>query len=392
MLFSLALILLCGMLGEKICQKLKLPPLLGMLITGIILGPSVFNQIDTSILNVSADLRKIALIIILIRAGLTLNLDDLKKVGRPALLMCFVPACFELTGSLLLGPTLLHLTVLESAILGSVLAAVSPAVIVPKMVQLIEEGYGKEHSIPQLILAGASVDDVVVIILFSTFTSLAKGGDVNFTKFINIPISIVLGILIGLVLGKSFAKYFKKYHLRDTSKVFIFLAIAFILCTIEDNIPFSITFSALLAIMAMGIGIQKENQLLALRLSTKFNKLWIIAQIFLFILVGASVDLTYLSHLGIPCFIFLVGILFFRSIGVLICLIKTKLNKKERIFCMIAYLPKATVQASIGGLPMAMGLACGDLVLTMAVLAILITAPLGAFLIDHTYQKLLTKD
>lgn len=392
MLFSLALILSIGMLSEKICQKLNLPPLLGMLITGIVLGPSVFNQIDTSILNVSADLRKIALIIILIRAGLTLNLDDLKKVGRPALLMCFVPACFELTGSLLLGPSLLHLSLLDSAILGSVLAAVSPAVIVPKMVQLIEEDYGKEHSIPQLILAGASVDDVVVIVLFSTFTALAKGGDVNFTKFINIPISIVLGILIGLILGKSFAKYFKKYHLRDTSKVFIFLAIAFILCTLEDAIPFSITFSALLAIMAMGIGIQRENKNLALRLSTKFNKLWTIAQIFLFILVGASVDLTYLSHIGIHCFIFLVGILIFRSIGVLICLIKTKLNKKERIFCMIAYLPKATVQASIGGLPLAMGLTCGDLVLTMAVSAILITAPLGAFLIDHTYQKLLTKD
>lgn len=373
------------------CKKIKLPSLTGMIITGILLGPNLLNLIDSSILNISSDLRRIALIIILMRAGLSLDLDDLKKVGRPAVLMCFIPACFEILGMVLLAPKLLGISLLDAAIMGAVVGAVSPAVIVPKMLKLMEEGYGAKNSIPQLILAGASVDDVFVIVMFSAFTGLAQGNAVSVQSFINIPISIILGVLIGSVIGGILAKYFENVHIRDTAKVIILLCIAFILVSLEDQFSTIIPFSALISIMSMGIIMQRKRENVAVRLSTKFNKLWVASEIILFVLVGATVDLNYALSAGVMAIILIFGVLAFRMLGVWVCLVKTKLDKKERLFCMIAYTPKATVQAAIGGVPLAMGLACGNIVLTVAVLAILITAPLGAFFIDFTYKRLLSK-
>lgn len=390
MLLSIALIMLIGMASGYICHRLKLPGLLGMIITGIILGPYVLDLIDPSILNISADLRKIALIIILTRAGLTLDINDLKRVGRPAILMCFVPATFELAGMLLLAPRILGISLLEAAIMGAVVAAVSPAVVVPKMIKLIDEGYGTKKSIPQLILAGASVDDVYVIVLFSTFTGLAKGDRVSAMSFINIPVSVVLGIALGIASGWFLAVYFKKVHVRDTIKVIIVLSISFILVSAENALSTPITFSALIAVMFMGIALSRYRNETAVRLSGKFNRLWVGAEVVLFVLVGASVDIGYALSAGAGAVILIFGVLIFRIAGVFVCLPGTNLNMKERLFCMLAYTPKATVQAAIGSVPLAMGLSCGSIVLTVAVLAILITAPLGAFMIDLTYKKLLS--
>ena len=390
MLLSIALIMLIGMASGYICRRLKLPGLLGMIITGIILGPYVLDLIDPSILNISADLRKIALIIILTRAGLTLDINDLKRVGRPAILMCFVPATFELAGMLLLAPRILGISLLEAAIMGAVVAAVSPAVVVPKMIKLIDEGYGTKKSIPQLILAGASVDDVYVIVLFSTFTGLAKGDRVSAMSFINIPVSVVLGIALGIASGWLLAVYFKKVHVRDTIKVIIVLSISFILVSAENALSTPITFSALIAVMFMGIALSRYRNETAVRLSGKFNRLWVGAEVVLFVLVGASVDIGYALSAGAGAVILTFGVLIFRIAGVFVCLPGTNLNMKERLFCMLAYTPKATVQAAIGSVPLAMGLSCGSIVLTVAVLAILITAPLGAFMIDLTYKKLLS--
>lgn len=369
-----------------ICQKLKLPSIIGMLLTGIILGPYVLNLLDPNILAISGDLRKIALIIILTRAGLGLDLSVLRKLGRPAILMCFLPATFELLAVLLLAPTLLDLSPLESLILGSVLAAVSPAVVVPRMVKLMDEGY---KGIPDLILAGASVDDVYVIVLFSTFIGMAQGQGANIMSFINIPISIFLGILIGLLLGYVLAFFFKNIHIRDTSKVLIILSISLLLVVLEDSLTTSITFSSLISIMFIGVGLKKNREIVAKRLSIKYGKLWVGAEVFLFVLVGATVNINYLTHVGFKALLLIILALIFRMFGVFICLLKTKLNKKEKLFAMIAYTPKATVQAAIGGIPLSLGLACGDIVLTVAVLAIILTAPLGAFAIDLSYKKLL---
>lgn len=389
MLLSIALILLIGMFSGWLCSKLRLPGLLGLIITGIILGPYVLNLIDASILNISSELRKIALIIILTRAGLTLNINDLKKVGRPAIMMCFIPATFEVIGMVILAPMLLGVTVLEAAIMGAVVGAVSPAVIVPKMIKMIEEGYGVEKGIPQLILAGASVDDVYVIVLFSAFTSLASGTGVSVISFVNIPVSIILGIIVGLLVGLMLSYLFIKIHMRDTVKVIIFLSTAFILVSIENALNTPITFSALISVMFMGIALQKKKKEVAVRLSVKYNKMWVCAEIVLFVLVGATVDISYAASAGIAAVILIFGVLIFRMAGVLLCMVRTKLNFKERLFCMFAYMPKATVQAAIGGIPLSMGLSCGNIVLTVAVLAIIITAPLGAFIIDLTYKKLL---
>ena len=375
-----------GMSLGHICQKLKLPSLLGMLLTGIILGPYVLNLLDPNILAISGDLRKIALIIILTRAGLGLDLSGLKKLGRPAILMCFLPATFELLAVLLLAPTLLDLSPLESLILGSVLAAVSPAVVVPRMVKLMDEGY---KGIPDLILAGASVDDVYVIVLFATFIGMAQGQGANIMSFINIPISIFLGILIGLLLGYVLAFFFKNIHIRDTSKVLIILSISLLLVVIEDFLTTSITFSSLIAIMFIGVGLKRNREVVAKRLSIKYGKLWVGAEVFLFVLVGATVNINYLSHVGFKALLLIILALVFRMFGVFICLLKTNLNKKEKLFAMIAYTPKATVQAAIGGIPLSLGLSCGDIILTVAVLAIVLTAPLGAFAIDLSYKKLL---
>ena len=391
MLLSIALILILGMFMGWLCQKIKLPSLLGMLITGIVLGPYGLNLLDGSILGISADLRKIALIIILTRAGLGLDISGLKKIGRPAVLMCFVPASFELIGMILLAPKLMGLTTLEAAIMGAVLAAVSPAVVVPRMVKLMDEGYGVKEGIPQLILAGASVDDVYVIVLFSTFVGMMQGEGASVLKFVNIPISIFLGIAIGLVLGVLLAHYFKKVHIRDTSKLLIILSISFLLVVLEDKLTTAITFSSLIAIMFIGVGLQKRREVVAKRLSVKYGKLWVAAEVFLFVLVGATVNIGYLGKVGAKALLVIVGALVFRMLGVFVCLLGTSLKRKERLFAMLAYTPKATVQAAIGGIPLALGLACGDTVLTVAVLAIVFTAPLGAFAIDLSYKKLLNK-
>lgn len=391
MLLSLSLILILGMFMGWICRKMKLPALLGMLITGIILGPYGLNLLDGSILGISAELRKIALIIILTRAGLGLDLSGLKKIGRPAVLMCFVPASFELLGMILLAPKLMGLSVLESAVMGAVLAAVSPAVVVPRMVKLMDEGYGVKEGIPQLILAGASVDDVYVIVLFSTFVGMMQGEGASILKFVNIPVSIFFGIAIGLFLGVLLAYFFKKVHIRDTSKVLIILSISFLLVVIEDKLTTAITFSSLIAVMFIGIGLQKKREAVAKRLSVKYGKLWVAAEVFLFVLVGATVNIEYLGKIGAKAFVVIIGALIFRMFGVFVCLLGTSLQRKERLFAMMAYTPKATVQAAIGGIPLALGLACGDTVLTVAVLAIVFTAPLGAFAIDWSYKKLLNK-
>lgn len=391
MLLSIALILLVGMALGWVCQKCKLPRLLGMLITGILLGPYVLNVLDASLLSISAEIRKIALIIILTRAGLSLDISGLKKLGRPAIMMCFVPATFEILGMILLAPKLLGVSTLEAAVMGAVLAAVSPAVVVPRMVKLMEEGYGTKAGIPQLILAGASVDDVYVIVLFTTFINMIQGNGVSVIRFINIPFSIVFGIVIGLFSGWILAKFFGKNHMRDTVKVLIMLSWSFILVAIEDSLTTPITYSALIAIMCIGISLQKYRHKVSIRLSAKYNKLWVGAELFLFVLVGATVNIHYLSNVGTKALIVIAFVLILRMLGVFVCLLGTTLNRKERIFSMIAYTPKATVQAAIGGIPLSLGLGCGDLVLTVAVLAIVLTAPLGAFGIDLSYKKLLKK-
>lgn len=387
MLLSIALILVVGMSMGWICQKIKLPSLIGMLLTGIVLGPYVLNFLDGSILAISPELRKIALIIILTRAGLGLDLSGLKKIGRPALLMCFVPATFEIVGIFLLGTKILGLSSLEALLLGSVLAAVSPAVVVPRMVKMLDENRGVSKGIPQLILAGASVDDVYVIVVFYTFLGMLQGDGVSVIKFINIPVSIILGIGIGLLIGLLLNIYFNKIKVRNTAKVLIILCLSFLLVVGEDNLPTPITYSALIAIMFIGIGIKNKNSELAKALSDKYSKLWVAAEVFLFVLVGAEVNITYLGKVGVKALIVIVLALLFRMLGVFICILGTKLKLKEKIFIMLAYTPKATVQAAIGGIPFAMGLACGETVLTVAVLAIVLTAPLGAFAIDLTYKK-----
>lgn len=389
MLLSIALMMIVGMFTGWLCKKMHLPALMGMIFTGIILGPYAFNLIDGSILGISSELRRIALIIILTRAGLSLDINDLKKVGRPAVLMCFVPACFEILGMIILAPRLLGISILDAAIMGAVVGAVSPAVIVPKMLKLIEEERGTKKGIPQLILAGASVDDVFVIVMFSAFTGLAQGGSISPAAFIKIPVSILIGIASGLLIGYVLSRYFKRFHMRDTVKVIILLSLSFILVSLEDRFSDLIPFSALIAVMCVGIALKEKREVVAARLSMKFNKLWVCAEVLLFVLVGATVDLKYAAAAGPAAVLLIAGVLVFRMAGVLFCLIKTKLNGKERVFCMIAYMPKATVQAAIGGLPLAMGLSCGNIVLTVAVLAILVTAPLGAFLIDLTYRRLL---
>lgn len=392
MLTSLAFIFLLGLLLGSIFQKLKLPSLLGMIITGMILSPHALNLLDVSILNISPDLRQLALVIILTRAGLSLDINDLKRVGRPAVLMCFVPATFEIAGTIIFAPKFLNISILEAAIMGAVLAAVSPAIIVPRMIRLIEEGYGKRNSIPGLLLAGASVDDVFVIVMFTAFTSLSTGGNVTTSSFLQIPLSIVLGILLGIIMGLLLILFFKKFHIRDSVKVLIILSASFLMIALQNKLEGIIPLSGLLAIMSAGIILNQKYHVLARRLSDKYNRLWVAAEVILFVLVGATVDLSHTFKAGAFAILVVIGALCFRMLGVFVCLIKTKLSSKERIFCMIAYTPKATVQAAIGSIPLTMGLPCGQTVLTVAVLSILITAPFGAICIDKTYKKLLLKE
>lgn len=398
MLTSLAYIFLVGLSMAAICQKLKLPRIIGMLITGIVLGPYVLDLLDPSILSISAELRQMALIIILLKAGLSLNLSDLKKVGRPAIMMSFVPASFEILAFFIFAPYLLGVTRIEAAVMGAVLGAVSPAVVVPRMVQLIESKYGTEKSIPQMIMAGASCDDIYVIVLFSTFVSMAQGGKAQIMDFINIPVSIILGILLGAIAGFLLSSFFEtayahKHCVRNSVKIIIILGVSFLLMAIETWAEGYVSISGLLAVMSMACVLKfKSVAFVSKRLSEKLGKLWIAAEVILFVLVGAAVDIRYTMKAGLAA----VGMIFialaFRAIGVSICLIKTNLTAKERLFCVIAYMPKATVQAAIGSVPLAMGLPCGQIVLSVAVLAIIITAPLGAIGIDYSYKKLLSKE
>lgn len=389
MLYSLAIMVLCGMILSGTMQKLKLPGLVGMLLTGIVLGPNALNLIAPELLNVSADLRQIALIVILTRAGLALDIKDLKRVGRPAILMCFIPATFEITATTIFAPMFFPVSHLEAAIMGTVLGAVSPAVIVPKMLKLMEHGYGREKSIPQLIMAGASVDDIYVIVLFTSFMGMYQGSSFDAVSLFKIPAAIVTGLLAGILLGLVLVMLFQRIHMRDTAKILILLSTAFLLVSLETAIKKYVPMSGLLAVMSLGGTILKKNDILAKRLSGKFSKIWVAAELMLFILVGATVDISYAAKAGFMAVALIFLALAIRICGVFVCLVKTPISPKERLFCAIAYLPKATVQAAIGGLPLAAGVAAGNTILTVAVLAILITAPLGAMGVDSTYQRLL---
>ena len=398
MLTSLSFIFLVGLAMAAICQRIRLPRIIGMLLTGIVLGPYVLDLLEPSILSISSELRQMALIIILLKAGLSLNLADLKKVGRPAVMLSCVPASFELLGYVLFAPMILGINRIEAAVMGAVLAAVSPAVVVPRMVKLMETGYGTKKSIPQMILAGASCDDIFVIVLFSTFSGMAQGGSARLMDFANIPVSIVSGILLGAVVGWLLSLFFetayaKEHYVRNSMKVIIVLGVSFLLMSVETWVKPYISVSGMLAVVSMACVLKLRSiKSVSARLSEKFGKLWLAAEVLLFVLVGAAVDIRYTMGAGLAAILMIFTALIFRTIGVLICLAGTVMDWKERLFCVIAYLPKATVQAAIGSVPMAMGLPCGQIVLSVAVMAILITAPLGALGMDSTFEKLLEKE
>lgn len=397
MLTSLALIFLVGLAMAALCQQLHLPRIIGMLVTGILLGPCVLNALDASILSISSELRQMALIIILIKAGLSLNLADLKKVGRPAVMMSCVPASCEILAFILFAPAILGITRIEAAVMGAVLGAVSPAVVIPRMVQLMDEHYGTEKSIPQLIMAGASCDDIFVIVLFSTFTSMAQGGSANIMDFVNIPVSILLGIALGAAVGFVLSWFFetayaRAHTVRNSMKVIIVLGVSLLLVAAEGWLEGIVPVSGLLAVVSMACLLKmKCTPFVAKRLSEKFGKLWLAAEVVLFVLVGAAVDIRYMAGVGLAAVGMIFSALIFRAVGVCLCLVRTPLTAKERLYCVFAYLPKATVQAAIGSVPLAAGLPCGSIVLSVAVLGIVITAPLGAFLMDTSAPKLLSK-
>lgn len=392
MLLSLALIFSLGFAFSVVAEKVKLPRLVGFILAGIVLGPYGMNLLDASLLSISAEIRQMALVVILIRAGLSLNLADLKKVGRPALLMCFVPALFELTGTLLFAPLLFPISLLDAAVMGTVLAAVSPAVIVPKMLHLMDEGYGTEKGIPQLIMAGASVDDVFVIVLFTAFTGLAQTGTFSYLSLLQIPLSIVLGVGLGYVSGLALAWIDGKIDIPDMMRVLLYISVAFLLVSGEERMTGLFSYSGLLAVMATGLAFQSKQRSQSISLSRSFNQIWKGAEILLFVLVGATVPVAYAFEAGVSAVLLLVGILLFRLVGVYVSLLGTSFTPKEKAFCLIAYLPKATVQAAIGGVPLALGLPHGELILTVAVVSILVTAPLGAGLIEWSYKSFLTKE
>ncbi len=391
MIYSIALILILGFLLSSLFTRLQLPGLLGLILTGILLGPYAMDLMAPELLAISADIRKIALIVILVRAGLTMELGDLKKIGRPAILMTFLPATFEILAVILLAPKLLGISLLEAAILGAVLGAVSPAVVVPRMIMLIESGYGKAKGIPQMILAGASVDDVYVIVLFTSFMGMYTGSGFQAITLLSVPVSIALGLLGGLLVGLGFVFLFKTFHIRDTMKVLLVLSACFLLVATEDSFAKFIPFSGLLGVMAVGATLLKKRPELAKRLNDKFAKIWSGAEIFLFVLVGAAVDITALGGAGFAAVVLIFGALIFRMAAVFLAVSGTNLNAKERIFSAMAYTPKATVQAAIGSIPLAAGVEAGSIILSVAVLAIILTAPIGATFIDRTYKSLLMK-
>lgn len=392
MLLSVSLIILAGLLCGWLVSKIHLPYIVGMIGAGILLGPYVLNILDPTILDISGDLRKIALIIIIAKAGLSLNIEDLKRIGRPAVLLCFLPATFEIIGFLLFAPALMHVTLLQAGILGAVMGAVSPAVTVPRLTKYIDEGYGVKKGIPQMLIAGASADDVYVIVIFTSLVQMEAGGSADLMNFLEIPESIVLGCLLGVGIGIAMSFYFKAVHIRDSLKVTIIMAVSMLLYWLEDALDGTIAISGLLAVMAMCIMINHRAGAAAKRLTVKFSKLWVAAEIFLFVLVGATVNIHYVAQAGAGMLLMLLVGLVFRELGAYLSIIGTGLNRREELFCLVSELPKATVQAAIGGIPLTMGLACGETVLTMAVISILITAPVGALLMDALYEKCLTKD
>ena len=391
MLFSLSLILIIGFSLSGILNRIKIPGLIGMIFTGVLLGPHMLDLISPEILGISADLREIALIVILVRAGLSIDMSDLRKAGRPALLMCFVPATFEIATVSFLAPMLLGVSYIEAAIMGCVLAAVSPAVIVPRMIHLMETGYGKKSRIPQIIMAGASVDDIYVIVLFTAFLGMYRGEGFSASTLVSVPVSILSGVIMGAVTGIILVSIFKRIHMRDTVKVLIILSIAFMFVSIEDFLKPFFPVSGLLAVMSLGCSILRSYEILAKRLMGKFSKIWVGAEILLFVLVGAQVDISYLAGAGISSVLLILAALSLRIIGVSLSLAGTSLSLKERLFCSIAYIPKATVQAAIGAVPLSAGVGAGNTILTVAVLAIIISAPVGAIGIDRTYKKLLSQ-
>ncbi len=391
MLFSIALICLCGLLAEALFRKLHLPHIIGMLLVGVILGPFCLNGLDESLLALAPDIKKIALIIILLKAGLTLDIHDLKMVGRPAILLSFLPAVFEAAAFLFFAPHFLGITVLEAGIIGVVLGAVSPAVVITRMAKMMEEGYGTKQGIPQMIIAGCSASDVIVIVVFSALLTMDTGESISAVSFLQIPESILFGILLGVISGYIMIWFFKRVHIRDTIKVIVMISVSLFFVVLEEMLDGIVAVSGLLAVMSMGIVIYNMYDVLAKRVTIKFGKIWVAAEIFLFVLVGATVNLPYAASAGIVVVILLFAGLLFRMAGSWLSLLGTKLNRKEKGFCLLTQIPKATVQAAIGGIPLAMGLACGNLVQTVAVISILITAPLGALLIDASYKKWLTK-
>ncbi len=391
MLTSIALLWLLGMALGAAARKLHLPALVGMLLAGILLGPFGADLLSPALLSVSADLRRLALILILLRAGLSLDLGSQRRSGRSAVLLCFLPAACEVLGMVLLAPRLLGVSVLDAAILGAVVGAVSPAVIVPRMLDLMEAGYGTEQGIPQMVLAGASVDDVFVVVLFSSFTGMASGGRFSPAALAGVPVSILLGAALGLGLGGLLARFFARFPLRDSAKAILLLALSILLTALEDRLGSRVPFSGLLAVLGTGLGLYRRQPAAAQRLAAKFGRLWVAAEILLFALVGAQLNLEYAAASGRTAVLLVLGALCFRALGVLLCMAGGPLNPKERLFAVLAYLPKATVQAAIGGVPLAMGLSCGQVVLTVAVIAILLTAPLGAFAIDVSYRRLLRR-
>lgn len=395
MLVSFGLIIIFGLIFGFFCKKLKIPALIGMLFTGIILGPFVLNLIDSKTLNISSELRQIALIVILIKAGLSLDISDLKRIGKSAILLSFLPASFEILAYFIFARIFFKIRSVDALLMGSVLAAVSPAVVVPRMVKLIEEKRGVEKSIPQMILAGASCDDIFVLVLFSSFLSMAKGEDVSLVSLVNVPISIILGIIVGAIIGYIlyivFEFFYKKGDMiRNSTKLIIILAISFLLVAMENILKDKIAFSSLLAVIAMSCVFKiKANDEVSSRLSEKFGKLWIFAEVLLFVLVGAEVNIFYIRKLGFISIVMIFLALIIRSLGTLLSISTSNLNKKEKLFTVFSYMPKATVQAAIGAVPLANGLSSGEIILSMAVLGIIITAPIGAIFIDNFNQKLL---
>ena len=393
MVESLGYALLAGLGMAAICKKARLPRIVGMLAVGVLLGPYALNALDPALLGVSAQLRQIALIIILIKAGLSLNLDDLRAVGRSAALMSFLPATFEIAGVMLFAPPILHVSVTEAAIMGAVLGAVSPAVVVPQMVKLMEEGYGEKKRVPQLILAGASLDDVFVIVLFTAFIGLEQGEGVSIWAFARVPVSIAAGVTLGAATGWGLhAAWSKRRPASRSMETVVALGAAFLLTAVETRLENVLPVSGLLAVMSMAVVLRRmEPRASAQGMVNRFGEMWPAAEALLFVLVGAAVDVRYTMEAGAGAIALIFLALGARSIGVWLSLVKTPLNRRERLFCVIAYLPKATVQAAIGGVPLALGLPCGKLVLSTAALAILITAPLGAIGMEQSYRKLLER-